>query len=31
MLHKKVNQDLTTYNIFKQKIGSCEIKSLFTF
>ena len=31
MLHKNFNQDLATYNFFKQKIDSREIKSLFTF
>ena len=31
MLHKKFNQYLATYNFSKQKIDSCEIKSLFTF
>ena len=30
MLHEKLNQDLAT-NFFKQKIHSCELKSLFTF
>ena len=30
MLHKKFNQDLTTQS-FNQEIGSCEIKSFFTF
>ena len=32
MLHKTFNQDLAaTDNSFKQKIDSCEIKSLFRF
>ena len=30
MLHKKFNQDLAT-EFFKQKIDSCEMKSLFRF
>ena len=30
MLHKKFDQDLAS-QFFKQKINSCEIKSLFTF
>ena len=31
MSRKKFIQDLATYDFFKQKIDSCEIKCLFTF